>query len=251
MQLHAWIFFLFDSAFPIWLSRSMITASGPNPVASWCLLSWEIQFCLLMSLMCSLHLLLVHRDLWLHTRQMSVQPFVHHMDHVALQLPSCCVMCVCSHEKQLCVHGPILHHSVHGNIIGAARFHPNPSDDILATWSLSPGLEAMNHVCCKCVTWMRSVQFCNSAAFLLQSNRNCSLALQAMSLWAHGDNTVTSPEHLVNTNLTAHMPHYQAKQFWSVGFFLVSPSHIDIIYLLKQSVENDGIQIFPSLPESY
>lgn len=216
MLLHDCIFLFFDSTLPVWLSQSMITASDPNPVVSWCLLSWEIQFCLLMSLMRSLHLLLEHRDLWLHTRWMPAQPFAHHMDHVALQLPSCCVMLYATMRSSSASMAPlytILYSLVYGNIIGAARFHPNPSDDILATWSISPGLKAMNHVCCKCVPHKRRVQFCNSAALLLQSNKNCSLALQAMSLWAHrtnSDNTVTSPAHLVNTHLTKHMPDYQA-----------------------------------------
>lgn len=218
-------FFLLDSAFPVWLSRSMITASGSNPVVSWCLLSSEIQFCLLMSLMCSLHLLLVHRDIWLHTRCMSVQPLAHHMDHVALQLPSCCVMfhvTTRSSSASMATFYTTLYSLVHGNIIGTARFHPNPSDDILATWSLSPGLKAMNNVCCKCAPCMSSVQFCTSAAPLLQSHRNCSWTLQVMSLWAHrtnSDNAVTSPAGLVNTHLTTHMPDYRAKHFWPVDFF--------------------------------
>lgn len=156
---------------------------------------------------------------------MSVQPFAHHMDHVALQLPSCCVMLYVTRRSSSASMAPlftILHSLVHGNIIGAARFHPNPSDDILATWSISPGLRAMNHMCCKCVPHKKSVQFCNSAALLLQSNKNSSLALQAMSLWAqrtHSDNTATNPAHLMITRLTTQMPDYQAKHFWPVVVF--------------------------------
>lgn len=75
-------FFPSDSAFPLWLGGSMIIASGSNLVVSWCLLSWEIQFSLLMRLMCSLHLLLAHGDIWLLANPQSLQQFAHHMDQV-------------------------------------------------------------------------------------------------------------------------------------------------------------------------
>lgn len=76
------IFFPSDSALPIWLGRSMII--GSNPVVTLCLLSGEMQFSLLMSLTCSLHLLLAHSDIWLLTSSQSVQQFAHHMYQVIL-----------------------------------------------------------------------------------------------------------------------------------------------------------------------
>lgn len=197
----------------------MLTAWGPNPIVSWCLLSWEIQFCLLLSLMCSLHLLLVHRDLWFHTRYVSVQPFANQMDHVALQLPSCCVMLYAttrSSSASMATLHSILYSLVHGNIIGAARFHPNSSDDILATWSLSPGLKAMNHVhIVPCYKKFAVLQQCStSAAIHLWHYRQCPCEHTGLIV-----TIVTNPAGLVNTHLTTHMPDYQVKHFGPVGCF--------------------------------
>lgn len=57
---------------------------GSNPVVTLRLLSGEMQFSLLMSLTCSLHLLLAHSDIWLLTSSQSVQQFAHHMYQVIL-----------------------------------------------------------------------------------------------------------------------------------------------------------------------
>lgn len=158
---------------------------------------------------------------------MSVQPFAHPIctSHVALQLSSCCVMLyvtLSSSSASMATLYNILYLLVHGNISGAAKFHPNTSDDILATWSISPGSKAMNHVCCNVFPISEVCSFAPVQHFCCNPNKNCSLALQAMSLWAHrtnSDNTMTNPAGLVNTHLTTHMSDYQAMHFWPVSFF--------------------------------